>query len=266
MARLILIEGIPGSGKTTLTAQLSSLLQRAGIPSAAWLEGQSGHPAELEWHACFSREEYAALLRSFPARTEALHARTRQEGDFTLIRYRENGAFCFSGALLARLQEREFRYALSPCIPFEAYAAVSLSHWRSLAAEWEKKPGVLLLESAFLQHPVQDMLLHYALPDETIAAFLRCAADALRPLAPVLFYLAPEDVPTTLAHIAKERGMPEMAFPDSVAFWSRRRTLELSLLPGLPLDAHIVYNSGETPAQTVHRMFELLPETLFPHK
>lgn len=55
MARLLLIEGIPGSGKSTLAACLSTRLNKEVPPCACYLEGQAGHPAELEWHACFTR-------------------------------------------------------------------------------------------------------------------------------------------------------------------------------------------------------------------
>ena len=176
MARLILLEGIPGSGKTTLTSRLCALLREAGTPCAAWLEGQSGHPVELEHHACLTQEEYAALCAEFPGEAGAFAAHAHAEGDFLLVRYLEDNAPVFSEALLSHLMAREFRYALAPCIPLASYTAVSLSRWRSLAAEWAGKPGVLLLESTFLQHPVQDLLLHYALPDEEIIAFLRRAA------------------------------------------------------------------------------------------
>ncbi len=257
MARLILIEGIPGSGKTTLATSLSSLL-RADVPCACYLEGQSGHPAELEHHACLTQAEYAALCAGFPGQVASLANHVRKEGDFLLVRYMENGAPIFSGALLGRLRAREFRYALSPRIPFAAYSAVSLSRWRGLAAEWAGKPGFLLLESAFLQRPVQDLLLHYALPDAEIIAFLQRAAEALRPLMPTLFYLAPESVPATLSRIARARNMPEMAYPDSIAFWAHRRELELAVLPVLPLCAHVLCNSGEMPAETANRMRELL--------
>ena len=259
MARLILLEGIPGSGKTTLTSRLCALLREAGTPCAAWLEGQSGHPVELEHHACLTQEEYAALCAEFPGEAGALAAHAHAEGDFLLVRYLEDRAPVFSGALLSHLMAREFRYALAPCIPLASYTAVSLSRGRSLAAEWAGRPGFLLLESAFLQHPVQDLLLHYALPDEEIIAFLRRAADALTPLSPVLFYLAPKDVAATLANIAEQRGAPEMAYPDSIAFWAHRQALELSALPQLPFDTHVLCNSSETPEQTALRMRMLLP-------
>lgn len=254
MARLILIEGIPGSGKTTLAKRLHPLLSEK-TPCACWLEGAAGHPVEMEWHACLTQEEYAALLRDFPEHAAALAAHARAEGGFMLIPYRgPDGVFAFPGALLLRLRSREFRYTDAPCIPFPAYAAVSLSRWRGFAAQWASKPGAVMLESAFLQRPVQDMLLHYSLHDTEIARFLRGAAEALSPLSPTLFYLSASDVPATLARIAAERGMPEMAFPDSVAFWSRRQALERSVLPGLPFAACVIEKDGETPAATALRM------------
>ena len=109
MARLILLEGIPGSGKTTLTSRLCALLREAGTPCAAWLEGQSGHPVELEHHACLTQEEYAALCAEFPGEAGALAAHAHAEGDFLLVRYLEDNAPVFSGALLSPLRAREVR-------------------------------------------------------------------------------------------------------------------------------------------------------------
>lgn len=142
MARLILLEGIPGSGKTTLTSRLCALLREAGTPRAAWLEGQSDHPVELEHHACLTQEEYAALCAEFPGEAGALAAHAHAEGDFLLVRYLEDRAPVFSGALLSHLMAREFRYALAPCIPLASYTAVSLSRWRSLAARMGRQAGV----------------------------------------------------------------------------------------------------------------------------
>lgn len=95
MARLILLEGIPGSGKTTLTSRLCALLREAGTPCAAWLEGQSGHPVELEHHACLTQEEYAALCAEFPGEAGAFAAHAHAEGDFLLVRYLEDNAPVF---------------------------------------------------------------------------------------------------------------------------------------------------------------------------
>ncbi len=259
MARLILIEGIPGSGKTTLAKGLAALFAGAGFPCAAWPEGAPEHPVELEWHACLTQEEYAALLRDFPEDAGSAAARAQEEGGRVLVRYRgADGAFLFRGPLLARLCAREFRYAETPCIPFRAYAATALSRWGRFAAQWADRPGAVILESAFLQRPVQDMLLHYALAEGEITRYLHRAAEALRPLSPTLFYLLPGDIPAVLTHAAAERGAPEMVLPDSIAFWQRRQAIELAILPQLPFARHLLPREGETPEATARRMALLL--------
>lgn len=258
MARLLLIEGIPGSGKSTLAACLSTRLNKEVPPCACYLEGQAGHPTELEWHACFTRAELSALCSSFPRDAAKLLERATPESGFFLVNYMESGVPVFTGALLSRLRAREFRHALSPRIPLQTYLDISLSRWRGLAEEWTHRPGFLLLESAFLQHPVQDLRLHYTLPDAALCAFLRSAAEALRPLTPTLFYLAQDDPAKTLSHIAAARSWPEMAYPDSIAFFTRRQAFELSILPKLPLCAHVVFREGEAPEETAQRMQSLL--------
>lgn len=258
MARLLLIDGIPGSGKSTLAACLSTRLNKEVPPCACYLEGQAGHPAELEWHACFTQAEFASLCSVFPENAARLSARTKVEGNFYLVNYMEGGIPAFSGSLLSRLRAREFRHTLSPRIPLQTYLDVSLSRWGSLAAEWSCKKGFLLLEAAFLQHPVQDLRLHYSMPEDALCAFLQNTAEVLRPLAPTLFYLAQDDVPKTLSYIAAARNWPEMAYPDSIAFFARRQALELAILPKLPLCSHVVFRAGETPEETARRMQSML--------
>ena len=47
--RLILIEGIPGSGKSTLSARLETWLKDQGIAARLYSEGDA-HPADLACH------------------------------------------------------------------------------------------------------------------------------------------------------------------------------------------------------------------------
>jgi thymidylate kinase len=43
--KLILVDGVPGSGKSTMAQRLGRSLARAGVPHRWWYEGERGHPA-----------------------------------------------------------------------------------------------------------------------------------------------------------------------------------------------------------------------------
>lgn len=47
-AKLILLEGIPGSGKSSAGAFVLDLLARQGIAARFWREGDFDHPADFE--------------------------------------------------------------------------------------------------------------------------------------------------------------------------------------------------------------------------
>ena len=63
MTKLILIEGIPGSGKTTFAKKIAERYRNIGQQVNLYLEGP-GHPVDLGWYACFTVLQYNELLNT----------------------------------------------------------------------------------------------------------------------------------------------------------------------------------------------------------
>jgi thymidylate kinase len=54
--KLILIEGLPGSGKSTTAGMAAEILKQKGIETNLFLEGNLDHPADYDGVAFFQKE------------------------------------------------------------------------------------------------------------------------------------------------------------------------------------------------------------------
>ncbi len=88
-SKLILIEGIPGSGKTTAAQFVANWLQNRAYSTALSLEGDLDHPADFESVACLDEDEYNALVRQFPAYQDLIDWKARLCGSERFYSYRK---------------------------------------------------------------------------------------------------------------------------------------------------------------------------------
>lgn len=250
MAQLIFLEGIPGAGKTSVAEALLLFMRRNGFEAKVFYEGDTPHPAELEFHACFTKPEYDALLSENPQYAQALAERAFTEAGYYLIPYREKNEFLFPMDITCKLYAKEFRNSPGVSIPYSVYDAITIAHWESLAKKWKDVPGFLILENAFLDHPVQDLLLNYRCSDKDLLSHMQKAANALMPLSPMMFYLEQSELLSTLMRISAARGMRGMAFPDALAFWEERHRIDAMVTESLIIPGMRIQNSTDTPEET----------------
>jgi hypothetical protein len=151
MTKLILVEGLPGSGKTTTAVFVANWLQRQGWDAALFLEGSLDHPADFESVACLDARQYAALLARFPAEAPFLRRQAVLEGDDILFRYRALQQNCpdLDEALITALAQYEI-YEL----PIATYQRLIERRWRRFAATAASGNAIYIFECCFLQNPL----------------------------------------------------------------------------------------------------------------
>lgn len=231
--RLVFLEGIPGSGKTTTARALAARLRGWGVPVRLWLEGAAGHPLDLFGHAYLAPGALARLEEAFPGQGAGLAARSRSYGGHCLTPYRGVG---LPEGLERALAAREFCYTDRPQAPFAAFSEVFARRFEAFARENAASAPVMICESALLQHQIHDLnRLYPELSRQAVLEHLERLAAALGPVEPVLFYLAPGDVAASLAHTAAQRGQP--MWRARADYLRRRAELEREALTRLPLRA-----------------------------
>lgn len=243
--KLIMVEGIPGSGKSTMADRLSRHLASLGLRTTCLLEGERAHPINLAWHAYLTRPEYEAVLREHPLHAANIARYAMVEPDYALVPYRDGFSLFFGDTLGAYFAAREFTYGDGPVLPLAGYTDVVCTRWRRFAEHAMADSGLFVLDASFLQHTIHDLLRLYDPETDVIVAHLDRLLREITPLAPVLFYIAQADIQASLRRTAARRNRPSYQTAEALAFWTRRKRIEYEALARLPLRAYVLDNTEE---------------------
>lgn len=243
-SKLILVEGLCGTGKSTLAERLHGYLIQQGMSSHFYDEGAQGHPTSLNWQSFFRAEEYEALLMRYPDASSEIRSFAIKNGSDYLIPYREVSEFNKLEALYAELKSRELFWTDSPVAALSEFTFSIQQHWARFAEFASNSDDVYVLEAVFFQHQIHDLLRHYQADDRQIEQHIQAIADRIASLHPVVMYLTQTNVREQQVWISSIRSRPSFATEQNITFMEKRKGIELKLLDMLPFPTYIIENEN----------------------
>lgn len=260
--RLILLEGIPGSGKSAAGARLQASLEEAGLAVKFWHEGDFDNPADFEGVACLSGSQCRRLSLHYPEVTRLMREHLTVRGDDHLIQYRKLQAL-YPEQLPEKLIAELSGYDVYDGIAMQDYCRLALQRWQDFEKSAEASNGITILECCFMQNPLTVMLARHNADPQAVRGHVKKIARIIEPLTPLVIYLQPCDVGAALHRVRTERtrewadfvtwyltgqayGMAHHleGYAGVIRFYEMRQKLEVGLLHDLCLRSLVVEHSG----------------------
>ena len=211
--KLIIVEGVAGSGKTTTAQHIYDKLRERGVVAELYLEGNTDHPADYEYTACLNKNQFNELLHLYPGERDTILACTdNQDGDYLFCYGR---MYVMEGGEQAVPSKRDAMnaiiqhvrpYDIYDGLPIEKYRELLLRRWGQFGACAAAEEKVYIFECCFLQNTLCAMLVrHHAARRDTLS-FIQDLADRVRKLEPVLFYYDQSDLQEAIERAARTRA------------------------------------------------------------
>lgn len=273
--KLILVEGLPGSGKSTTARLFQELLAEQNVKAELYMEGNLEHPADYEGVAYFTEEEFAKLLEESGSLSQIFHDKVMVKRGRRLLPYKKLKSELgdkFPDDLLAEISKKDV-YEL----PLEENIAVIVESWEEFAKQAETDDKVYIFECCFIQNPVTVGMIKYGAPADVSVDYVKKLADAVKNLNPLLVYVKQEDIEKSFRKAVNER--PEDWFNGFVHYYTAqgyglknnligldgtievlkaRQELEFEILEHLNLPKVIVDNSRFELDQHRERLTKIL--------
>ncbi len=259
--KLVMVEGIPGSGKSTLSQYIQDTLNTHLIESELFLEGNLRHPADYESVACVPNEELDRLRSSYADVFHDIDPFVSLSGNDSLIAY----ALAQQSAqneIPSSLYEEIRRYEIYDGIPVEKYCELMVQRWSSFAKNQREKDKLVILECCFLQNPGCALLARHDAGNDRFVQHVLQIAGQIQDLNPILFYLKQPSVRETIERVKTMRPQEWLDFviwyhteqdygknkglhgyDGYIQFLEHRRELELHIIEQLPFQTFIMDNS-----------------------
>ena len=231
-SRLILVEGIPGAGKTTTARKIKEKLIDEGKEAILYEEGMS-HPADMAWNACLKEDEYNDFIKKCSEMWEGskksiskeelisrIQRQTRIEDNNVILAYTKIDfpEDCYL-SLIGDVYSKEIcdgRKSL------DEFRDIHLRRWSKFAEQALLNDNIYIFECAFLQNHIFELLGVYEKSDEEIYLYLKSLLETVKSLSPSIVYIEPSSVEDIIIQAANERKSPEGSGPDwidEVANW-----------------------------------------------
>lgn len=226
-SKLIFVEGLPGTGKTTFSNHIYNLLTAQSKPVKLFLEDDERIPSNF------------CNISAVPKNTfQNLYTNETQISDAVLTQS-ENYVFI----KLSKCPEKIAKEFKCWDIGDEYNKAISVHEYVCSTLEWLQNwvknysnESILILDSAFMQNPINEMIFRGATNRE-VESYIHAIVDLMKPLSPVCIYLRRENAEKSILFAKSAKGkewtegvdkaLVQLNCPD---LFERRFKLELSLL------------------------------------
>lgn len=267
--KLILVEGLPGSGKTSTARYVKQLLDKQNIANRLFLEGDLEHPADYDCAAFLTEGQYKALLHKHAEQQQLIERHSEAQADGFIVYY---------GKLMKqsdRFHGEAFGANDVYSLPLAQHQQLVKGKWSSFVERAAMGDEVYILECCFLQNPLTVMLARENEPEPAIAAYIHELHSLIKPLNPLLIYLYQHNFKEIFPQIIAERPAEWLEYitwyyteqgyglskglngvEGLLDVLELRKAYELAILKELPIDS-IQFDKGMVNWTTIHSQISM---------
>lgn len=273
--KLIMVEGIPGSGKSTFAKRIADHYQNQGITVNLYNEG-GFHPADLAWNACIPMDQLESTLAGYASFREEIDKNTQIEDGYAILSYTQvktdDQAF---------YKDMERHEVYDGRVPRQVFNNLHIKRWKSFGEKAKQKDELTIFECAFLQNHVNDFMQFDLADAGTMKEPFSNLIRTVEHLFPLLIYLSQPNIRETIERVAKERIFPEGRWIDGIILYNEstpygrfhgrqglegtilsfedRQLAELELIASLPIQSIVLENPDYNWEKLWQALIEHLP-------
>lgn len=204
VTRLIIVEGLPGSGKSTIAQIIDEILNENEIEHQLFYEGNLAHPADYDGVSFLNHQEFNELISKNKNYSEFINIHAVKKGNNFFIPYaklkKELGTQ-FPDVLLNSIAEYDI-YEL----PLDIHIELLLERWSYFVESVLKDNGTHIFECCFIQNPITVSMLRDNSSKEITVNYIKRLAKIITPLNPILLYVDQNNVEGSFLKVIKDRS------------------------------------------------------------
>lgn len=196
MNRLILIEGLPGTGKTAISQWLCDLLRKKGESVVLLIEDDESIPSNFRDIAGIPKNIFNSSFADSPAISSSVLKQT------------EHYVYLNINKCYKEMQDDIRRWDIgdecNTSLSLQDYIMCTLEWWYDWAQNHTGKP-ITIMDSAFMQNPINEMIFRKATNPE-IKPYISAIAELLAPLSPLCIYLRRNSAAESIEYAKAAKG------------------------------------------------------------
>ena len=200
MSKIYLIEGLPGSGKTTFARRLNDFLINENVLVKKYNEGDL-HPVDLAWTAIFDDISFITLKNKYPELVSQFKDYLKKIDGLYYLAYTN---------IKIDVNTRDFydyceKYEIYKTRDIEYFFSTHLRLWQQFLSEDLEDDYVYIFECIFLQNHINELILKDGLNEEEIVAYFKKFSKVFSGFDVNLIYINQNNPSKILQRITEER-------------------------------------------------------------
>lgn len=201
--KLIIIEGLPGSGKSTTAQKVYDILKDKGINAELYCEGNYNHPADFDGVAYFNSDDFNILQQTHLSNIDLLNKIKISYYNGYLIPYRK--AFEEQHTLIEEELFRDITKQDIYELPIDIHIELIVSRWNDFVNKYINEDKIVIFECCFIQNPVTVSMVRNNSPKDLTMSYINRLSEKIVPLEPVLIYVEHDDIKASFNKAVCER-------------------------------------------------------------